>query len=570
MPVFHGSTIGLGTVLFTPTADGAVSQFMRTNGSGVLSFADGGGGSVVLPGIANALLYDDGAGGFGGSANATVNASGTMASVSLGTQKVVISGMPSSGIGLAITGPDTPSSDYLRVNSFGGSNGDIFRIDSAGSFYLSGNVTLGNASNYSTTVERQLVVTGRVADDSTIFRVTGTNGQTGDYAHINSFGQNGGDRWRVGPDGEQVINSASGFTGNVLSVTANAAACMYIDYLGDLWLPQSGTIRFGSSKLLSARVGGSAAQDLLIQGYRDVVNDNGISFQTADAYNSLTERMRLSRDGYFTVNERLGVGGATGMTIFVTEGSGLFYARFGDKDGSTRYRYGVGGVAAQGTHDWFGDDGTNVTMSLTDTGEWATTLQDATGTGWTLNMANTQTGDLININRFGLSGGDLLNLSGIGVFTLQANSGITGNIFRVGLFGGSPVLDVSHNKIEINGFVDLSESIRQTNTPDYFPTGTTETIDLDAGNYQFLNLGSTTGDITLSMEEDGLPVVVHLQIEQHGTTSRDITFDSSWGTRFLWFGTEPNWSAMTPGEEIMLTIYSNGTEVRFQASEETT
>jgi hypothetical protein len=72
------------------------------------------------------------------------------------------------------------------------------------------------------------------------------------------------------------------------------------------------------------------------------------------------------------------------------------------------------------------------------------------------------------------------------------------------------------------------------------------------------------------MEEDGLPVVVHLQIEQHGTTSRDITFDSSWGTRFLWFGTEPNWSAMTPGEEIMLTIYSNGTEVRFQASEETT
>ena len=40
MPSYHGATIGSGTVLTTPTADGANGQVIQTDGSGQLSFTD--------------------------------------------------------------------------------------------------------------------------------------------------------------------------------------------------------------------------------------------------------------------------------------------------------------------------------------------------------------------------------------------------------------------------------------------------------------------------------------------------------------------------------------------------
>ncbi len=74
------------------------------------------------------------------------------------------------------------------------------------------------------------------------------------------------------------------------------------------------------------------------------------------------------------------------------------------------------------------------------------------------------------------------------------------------------------------------------------PSGTTQTITLETGNCQTLDLTSSTGDVTATLTVPASSARGSLLIKQHATTSRDITWAASSGT-ITWLGTEPTWNA---------------------------
>jgi hypothetical protein len=86
------------------------------------------------------------------------------------------------------------------------------------------------------------------------------------------------------------------------------------------------------------------------------------------------------------------------------------------------------------------------------------------------------------------------------------------------------------------------QAIHQATEVTSLPTGTTQTITLDDNNHQTLDLTSTTGDTTVTLTVPSGSAAGTLIIEQHATTSRDITWAVSAGT-FKWMGTEPTWSS---------------------------
>ena len=75
------------------------------------------------------------------------------------------------------------------------------------------------------------------------------------------------------------------------------------------------------------------------------------------------------------------------------------------------------------------------------------------------------------------------------------------------------------------------------------PTGTTQTVDLNAGNHQKLTLASTTGNSTVTLTvPSGASSGGTLIVIQHGTTPRAITWAVSSGT-IRWCGTQPTWAS---------------------------
>lgn len=85
------------------------------------------------------------------------------------------------------------------------------------------------------------------------------------------------------------------------------------------------------------------------------------------------------------------------------------------------------------------------------------------------------------------------------------------------------------------------------------PSGTTQTIQLEDGNTQKLDLSSSSGDVTLTFAIGDLKAACfaagQLKVVQHGTTARDITWAVSGGTSptIKWLGTEPTWNGDATG-----------------------
>jgi hypothetical protein len=92
------------------------------------------------------------------------------------------------------------------------------------------------------------------------------------------------------------------------------------------------------------------------------------------------------------------------------------------------------------------------------------------------------------------------------------------------------------------GSVSVSKSIYQATEVTSLPVGTTQTITLADNNHQTLDLTSSTGDATVTLTVPSGSSAGTLIIEQHATTSRDITWAVSAGA-FKWMGTEPTWSS---------------------------
>jgi hypothetical protein len=83
----------------------------------------------------------------------------------------------------------------------------------------------------------------------------------------------------------------------------------------------------------------------------------------------------------------------------------------------------------------------------------------------------------------------------------------------------SESLDIIGN-IKANG--QVYSSIQTTKTP----TGTTETIDWNDGNFSVLDLGSSTGDVTLTLSNPKAGASYFIKIIQ-GATARDVIFGSN-------------------------------------------
>lgn len=97
------------------------------------------------------------------------------------------------------------------------------------------------------------------------------------------------------------------------------------------------------------------------------------------------------------------------------------------------------------------------------------------------------------------------------------------------------------------------------------PSGTTQTLILDNGNLQTIDLGSTTGDTTVTLTVPSSSAVGSILITQHGATARDITWAASAGS-IIWLGTEPTWNADGVGTTREVRWRFNGTNLYLEAS----
>jgi hypothetical protein len=101
----------------------------------------------------------------------------------------------------------------------------------------------------------------------------------------------------------------------------------------------------------------------------------------------------------------------------------------------------------------------------------------------------------------------------------------------------------------------------------YTPTGTTQTIDLNDGNLNTLTLGSTTGNVTLTLTVPTSAASGRIKIIQHGTTARNITISLSSLTA-KWFSVIPTWTSQAVGKHTILSYTRDGSFMNFSAVEE--
>jgi len=106
-------------------------------------------------------------------------------------------------------------------------------------------------------------------------------------------------------------------------------------------------------------------------------------------------------------------------------------------------------------------------------------------------------------------------------------------------------------------------SVRYANTS-LTPAGTSQNIDWTLGNCFSLNLGSASGDVTLTFTAPAGGGVSHLNIKLvQGATARDIT----WPAAVKWEdGGEPTWNADTSKTRI-LSLFYDGTNYWATSSE---
>lgn len=89
------------------------------------------------------------------------------------------------------------------------------------------------------------------------------------------------------------------------------------------------------------------------------------------------------------------------------------------------------------------------------------------------------------------------------------------------------------------------------------PTGTTQTIDLNAGNHQQLVLTSTTGNLALTLTVPTAASAGTITVYQHASTAREITVTVSSGSAF-WAGTKPTFASDAAASSRVLAWVYNG------------
>jgi len=94
-----------------------------------------------------------------------------------------------------------------------------------------------------------------------------------------------------------------------------------------------------------------------------------------------------------------------------------------------------------------------------------------------------------------------------------------------------------------------------TVAPTLTPAGTTQTLDLDLGNIQTIDLGSASGDVTLTLS-NGAAGHWYRVIVIQGATPRDLI----WPAAVKWPGAQKLLLSQGDNEVDMVWLYFDGTD----------
>ena len=125
--------------------------------------------------------------------------------------------------------------------------------------------------------------------------------------------------------------------------------------------------------------------------------------------------------------------------------------------------------------------------------------------------------------------------------------------------GFSIICDTANDMVidAAGGIIQSLRAVMFDNTT-YTPTGTTQTVDLDEGNNLILDLTSTTGNPTITLNIGDLKASSNasgrIRMKNHGTTSRTPSWAVTGGTSpTVTRVTEPTWASdWSAGDEIMV------------------
>lgn len=132
-----------------------------------------------------------------------------------------------------------------------------------------------------------------------------------------------------------------------------------------------------------------------------------------------------------------------------------------------------------------------------------------------------------------LSGGDSAGTN-VGAYISADNVG-AGNAYALRLEDGEESADKVLRCVDGDGNAQWSNIIlllKEASIPTYTPSGTTQTIDLANNLSHKLDLGSATGDVTLTLSNPRLGVSYIIEVTQDNTTPRDIV----WPATVKWAG----------------------------------
>lgn len=121
-------------------------------------------------------------------------------------------------------------------------------------------------------------------------------------------------------------------------------------------------------------------------------------------------------------------------------------------------------------------------------------------------------------------------------------------------------------RITESGPIRVTHSVFRESEVSYTPSGTTQTIPLNAGNYQSLSLAATSGNPTITLTVPAGPASGSLIVLQHGSTPRNITWALSTGS-IKWLGSQPAWSSDAVSSYRVVSWRWNGSIMFLMASE---
>ena len=142
------------------------------------------------------------------------------------------------------------------------------------------------------------------------------------------------------------------------------------------------------------------------------------------------------------------------------------------------------------------------------------------------------------------------------------------NVFRIGTEKGNAGGSARAMEFQTDGATRLTIGTSGTVTSAETvstPSGTTQTVNLDAGNHQTLDLGSASGTVTATLTVPSASSAGTLILLQ-GATVRNVTWTPSAGS-IIWMGGEPTWSNDTANTSRIIAWRYNGTNLRLAPSE---